>query len=150
MARVVPIFVIAASLLASTAWAQAEKKAAANEGKAAAKADDAGAKKVAKKEPKGRLPAHYGAVVNDEQREKIYAINNRYAEQIKPLAAQVKDLNAKRRAEIEAVLTPDQLKEIQRLSDESKSKREKKVSEAKSDSPTAAAAPAAKPAKLVQ
>jgi uncharacterized protein HemX len=65
--------------------------------------------------PRGRLPAYYGQVVNQQQREQIYAIQAKYNARIAELQKQLADLRAQRDAEIEKVLTPEQLKRIQQL-----------------------------------
>src|SRR5687767_10308067 len=87
---------------------------------AAAQARKAPAEKQAevKKEPakpRGRLPAYYAQVVTPQQREKIYTIQQTYAEQIEALQTQLKELQAKLAAECKAVLTADQLKKVEEL-----------------------------------
>lgn len=65
--------------------------------------------------PRGRLPAYYGQVVNQQQREQIYAIQAKYSARIAELQKQLEELRAQRDAEIEKVLTPEQLKRIAEL-----------------------------------
>ncbi|NLX57161.1 MAG: hypothetical protein GXY58_18800 [Planctomycetaceae bacterium] len=77
----------------------------------------------AAKKPRGRLPAHYGKVVTDKQREQIYEIQAKFTEQIVKLQEQLTALAAKRDAEIEQVLTEEQRAEITRLKNERKSRR---------------------------
>jgi hypothetical protein len=58
--------------------------------------------------PKGRLPAYYKDVVTVVQKEAIYGIQIKYAEQMDKLEAEIKALTAKRDAEIEGLLSADQ------------------------------------------
>jgi Spy/CpxP family protein refolding chaperone len=64
------------------------------------------------KGPRGRLPAHYAAVVNQQQREEIYKIQEEYRAQIELLETQLKDLKKKRDEKIQAVLTPEQKQQV--------------------------------------
>lgn len=89
-----------------------------------------GAKKAEK--PGDRLPANYTKIgISEEQRKKIYEIQNSYGVQIAALQKQLADLRAKETAEVEAVLTPEQKKALQTANDESKKKaaEKKKASE---------------------
>lgn len=61
-----------------------------------------------------RLPMCYAPVVDDQQREQIYAIQREYWPRIELLRRQLEALQAERDAKIEAVLTPEQLAEVQR------------------------------------
>jgi Spy/CpxP family protein refolding chaperone len=70
-----------------------------------------------------RLPMYYGKVVTEEQRQKIYDIQRKYFPQIRALQKQLEALIAKRDAEIEAVLTPQQKAEIERLRKEAAARR---------------------------
>ena len=84
-------------------------------------------KKTEKKEraqPSGRLPTYYKDVVTTEQREKIYALQAKYREQILALAEQMKKLTAERDAEIEKVLTAEQQEKVKLLREEAAKKRE--------------------------
>jgi hypothetical protein len=72
--------------------------------------------------PRGRLPAYYGQVVTPQQREKIYTIQQSYAERIEALQAQLKELQSKQDAEVKAVLTADQLKKVEELTAAAKAK----------------------------
>ena len=99
-------------------------------GKAAKTEKGEGAKKSAKSGD--RLPANYGKIgISEEQRKKIYDIQNKYDDQIAALQKQLADLRAKETAEVEAVLTPEQKKALQTANDESKKKaaEKKKASE---------------------
>ena len=65
---------------------------------------------------KGVLPANWGKLgLSDEQKQKVYKVQADYVDQINKLEAQVKDLKAKEKTEMEKVLTDAQkarLKEI--------------------------------------
>ncbi|HEX3656954.1 MAG TPA: hypothetical protein VHV55_14150 [Pirellulales bacterium] len=102
-------------------------------------ADDAPAAKE-KSKLKGRLPNYYSKVVDGAQREKIQQIQQTYAPQIEQLQAQLKALNEKREAEINALLTPEQRTRLAALSAEAKQAAAKKKAAA------AAKAAEAKPA----
>ena len=103
---------------ASAIAQETPQQGAAEQPAAAAKTDANAAKK-----PKGRLPAYYGKVVTDKQREQIYEIQGKFHEQIAKLQEQLNALTAKRDAEIEQVLTDDQRTEIARLKAERKARR---------------------------
>ncbi len=74
----------------------------------------------------GRLPSYYGSVVDDRQRQQIYAIQRRYFAQIEGLKAQLAAVTERRNAEVAAVLLPQQHAEVQRLKAEAKAKRDAK------------------------
>ena len=79
--------------------------------------------KAKKKEFRGRLPAYYSRVVDQEQREKIYAIQREYAPKIDALKAQLAALTAERDEKVVAELTPEQLQKIEQMKAEAKAKR---------------------------
>jgi hypothetical protein len=86
----------------------------------------AATKKTEKKEraePAGRLPAYFSQVVSPEQRTKIYALQASYREKILALAEQMKKITAERDAEIEKVLTAEQLEKVTKLREEAAKKR---------------------------
>lgn len=90
----------------------------------AEKKDD-GAKKVAKSGD--RLPANYAKIgISDDQRNKIYEIQNKYDKDIAALQKQLADIKAKEQAEVEAVLTPEQKKSLQTANEEAKKKAAEK------------------------
>lgn len=103
--------------------------------KGAAKADKVGEAKGAKKVGTGdRLPPNYGKIgLGEDQRKKIYEVQNKYEAQIDALEKQIADLKAKQKADVEAVLTPEQLKALSAVIEESnkKSAEKKKAAEAK-------------------
>ena len=104
--------------------------------KAATKdAEKATPAKVASK-PRGRLPQYYGQVgLSDKQRQQIYDVQATYKKQIDELQKQIDALKVKEDAEIVAVLTPEQKKNLDELlaaakkaAEERRSKSKKKAS----------------------
>lgn len=88
---------------------------AADEKPAAEAKKEGAAEKPAKKSPadyRGPLPAYYTRVIAPDQKDKIYAIQDAYEPQMAALQKQMKELLAKRDAEIEAVLTPEQREKV--------------------------------------
>jgi colicin import membrane protein len=112
----------------------------------------------AKKEAKGparRLPNNFGKLgLSDEQKEKVYAVQAKYAGEIAQLQKQLADARAKIKTESEALLTADQKAKLAEILAEAKKKadEEKKAEEAKkaaaakpaADAPKAEAKPASK------
>lgn len=116
---VVVSFMVGLALTAAPAWAE-----------------DASAAKKEKKERKEsftRLPAHFGKVVDESQREKIYDIQNEYGPKIKALKDQLEALLKQRDEKIDAVLTPEQRKQIEQLVADSKAKRKAAGNEKKQE-----------------
>jgi hypothetical protein len=74
------------------------------------------------KKSRGRLPAYYGKVVTDKQREDIYSIQAKFNEQIAKLQEQLAELTTQRDTDVEKVLTDDQRAEIARLKNERKAR----------------------------
>ncbi len=95
--------------------------------KAEAAKDDAkppeAKKKPKPKEVKGRLPAYYGEVVDQKQRDAIYAIQAEYAPKIDALKAQLDALEKERDEKVAAVLTEEQVKKVEALKEAAKAKR---------------------------
>lgn len=88
--------------------------------------------KAVEKKTTNRLPANYGKLgLTDAQRDKVYAINDKYESQLDALEDQLKALRAKRGTEVEAVLTAEQKKILKDVTEESKEKGTK--SKAKAD-----------------
>jgi hypothetical protein len=119
-------FVVSALIvpfIVSIALAQqdASKSSSKTDAKAADKSDTKTAKPRAK--PRGRLPAYYSQVVNGQQREKIYSIQQQYEPKITALKAELQAVQDKMNAEVEAVLTPDQLANVKKLNEDAKAKR---------------------------
>jgi hypothetical protein len=115
-------FVVALTL----AQSDAPKNGAKPDAKAADKGDAKAPKPRAK--PRGRLPAYYSQVVDGQQREKIYKIQQDYEPKISELKAQLQALQDKLDAEVEAVLRPDQLTKVKELTDAAKQKRKASAS----------------------
>lgn len=81
-------------------------------------------KEGAKKEPKGRLPNNFSKVgIDDQQKEKIYAIQSKYDDQLSKLEGELKALRSQRDAEVEGVLTADQKAKLKKLADEAKAEQ---------------------------
>ena len=72
----------------------------------------------------GQALALVTAVVSPDQREKIYAIQQTYADQLEKLEAELAALKAKRMSEVEGVLTAEQLQKVKGLAAEAKAKRD--------------------------
>lgn len=89
--------------------------------------DDTGAADAAETDDSGgRLPAHYRDIVNDAQRDAIYAIQAKYEELLEPLQEKIKQLKEEEKKEIEAVLTPKQLAVLKKLQDYYKAEAERR------------------------
>lgn len=117
--RIVPALVLPALALAGMPQLRAAEVQPAT--KSAANAE----KKPGKKAPadyRGPIPFYYGKVIAPDQKEKIYAIQDKYQGELEALQKQVKELTAKRDAEIEAVLTPEQREKVATMKAEAKSK----------------------------
>jgi hypothetical protein len=100
-----------------------------------------------KEKAKGRLPAYYADVVSDEQKEKIYTIQEKYAKQLKDLNEQLLAVTKKQNDEIEAVLTAEQKEQIDKARAEASAKKKKKAADKKAaeEAPKPAAAATDKP-----
>ena len=79
--------------------------------------------KKEKVKPGHRLPSYYKDVVSDEQRDKIYEIQDQYDPKIKELRRQLSALEKEQSDKIEAVLTPGQKEKIDAARAEAKAKR---------------------------
>lgn len=84
--------------------------------------------------PRNRLPMFYSRVVTAEQREQIYAIQQKFQKQIDELTEQLRAVQAQRDEEIRAVLTPEQQKQIDTWMEELQQKRAAARAKSKSDS----------------
>ncbi|MEK6261427.1 MAG: hypothetical protein AABP62_22745 [Planctomycetota bacterium] len=112
-----------------------------------APAKEAAAEKKEDKKPVNRLPANYGKLgLTDAQRDKVYAINDKYEPQLDALEEQLKTLRAKRTSETEAVLTAEQKKVLKDITEDAKEKAATKA-KAKTSDKDAADAPAKSDAK---
>jgi len=63
--------------------------------------------------------------VTEAQRKEIYTIQLEYYDKIKALRAQIEAMAQERDTRVQAVLSADQLKEVQRIAAEAKANREK-------------------------
>ena len=80
-----------------------------------------------------RLPSNFGKLgLTDAQRDKVYAVNEKYDAQLDDLEEQLKALRARRASEVEAVLSVEQKTILKDLTDEAKEKDTKAKSK-KSD-----------------
>lgn len=118
--------------------------ACAQQADAPAGKEPAAAKKRA--EPKGRLPAHFGDVIDSQQRDKIYGIQAKYLAEVKQLQDQIAVLEKRRDEEVQSVLTPEQADKVKQLVDDARSKRaeatkKKKLAAAEVPAAEAAARP---------
>lgn len=96
---------------------------------ASASAQKSGKETEAAEAPKPRLPNHYAAVVTDEQRTKINAIQLDFAPRIDAKRSELQALVGQRDAAIEKVLTADQRKEVEKLRAEAAAKRRARAKE---------------------
>lgn len=119
---------------------------AADDAAAPAKPADPAVKKAPTK-PAGQLPPFYGKVVDDALKVKIYAVQAKYREQLDVLTKQIVELKAKRDAELESMLSPEQLAKVKALKAESDAKKAAKAAaDAEAKKAAAAAAGATPPA----
>ena len=80
----------------------------------------------AKAKRRGPLPFYFGKLgVNDEQRDKLYTIQESYETKLEALRKQMKALLAEREAEMVAALTPGQKLRLQELKVEAKKSAKK-------------------------
>lgn len=73
---------------------------------------------------RGRLPDYYIQVVTLDQREEIYAIQDRYWPKIDKLEVELADLRAKLKKEIEGVLTAEQRQQVKELEKAAEERRQ--------------------------
>ena len=78
---------------------------------------------------KRRLPNFYGDVVTEEQRKKIYEIQEKYEKQLADLNEQLLALTKKQQEEIEALLSAEQKSRIEEARGAAATKRKKKADE---------------------
>lgn len=89
-----------------------EANSVAKPEKASAATDNAKQEKPAEKKLTGRLPAYYGPIVTEEQRQEIYRIQAKHNVTIDALKTALRKAVEKRNAEVEAVLTEKQREEL--------------------------------------
>lgn len=125
--------------LAATPACSTAQEAAAQEAAGAAKTSPTAKKRT---EPRGRLPAYFGEVIDSQQRDKVYDIQAKYTAEIKQLQDQIAKLEQQRDEAVQGVLTPEQAEKVKKLVDEGKAKRGATVKRKKGEgtpSPSAAA-----------
>ena len=84
---------------------------------------DGGAPAAAAAKFRGRLPAYFKQVISADQKDEIYKIQEDYAKQIQALQNQILALVDKRDEEVRAVLTEEQVKEVEALIAAAKARR---------------------------
>ncbi len=130
-------FSLIAVLVCASAYAQDADKAK----------PAAGEKKPARAKPRGRLPAYFAKIVDDEQRAAIYQLQSAFAAKKEALRKQLEAIEAEEDAAIEGVLSPEQKQKLAAIRAEAKAAREKKAADKKAAGDDAAAKkPAAKKA----
>ncbi len=72
---------------------------------------------------RGRLPAYFAKVVDDQQRRAIYEIQEVYHQRIEALKAQLAALTAERDVKIESVLSEPQRLEVEQMRAAARAKR---------------------------
>jgi Spy/CpxP family protein refolding chaperone len=73
-----------------------------------------GTKEEPKTKAKGQLPMYWGQIgLSDEQKQKVYTIQNKHNEEIDKLEAQIKAIKEKMAKERGEVLTADQKKKLE-------------------------------------
>lgn len=125
--------VAAVGILPALIWAGMPSVRAADEKPAAkeAKAAPEGKAKKAPADYRGPLPFYYSKVVSPDQKEKIYAIQEKYDAELKAVKAKLKEIEDARNKEIDALLSPEQLKRLEELRAEAKTKAAAKTDGAK-------------------
>ena len=83
------------------------------------------------KKAKGRLPPYFADIVTDEQRDKIYEVQAKYAKERDALEAQLEELRSIESGEIEAVLDAEQKEKLKKAREEAAAKKKKKSSDTK-------------------
>lgn len=79
-----------------------------------------------------RVPPHFAKVdLTEEQRTKIFEVQDKYKDQIEALNTQLKELRAKEDKEIEEVLNPEQKAKLLAIAEELKKARADKKAAAK-------------------
>jgi hypothetical protein len=84
-----------------------------------------------------RLPAYFAAVVTPAQREQIYKLQLRYFERAEELQRQMAALEVERDKELDGLLTPEQLAEVQKRRAAAAARRRPGESSASDEEPRA-------------
>jgi len=79
--------------------------------------------------PRGRLPHHYGKVVSEDQRLKIYEIQKDFLVKIEKLLSELATVRKEMDKEVESVLKPDQIKRVKELAAEAEARRKQRAAE---------------------
>jgi len=108
-----------------------------------ARGADAAAPAKKDKPKRGPLPSYYADVVDGVQRDKIYAIQDRYKPEIDDLRAKLKTALEKRDAEIGTLLNDEQKAKVAKLRQEAEAKAQAKAAESKKKPAKDQAAPTA-------
>lgn len=88
------------------------------------------------KEYRGPLPPHFGKLgMSDAQKEKVYAIQDSYEEQIEKLRKQIEQVEIKRDAEIATLLTPGQKLRLTELREAAAKESEAAQTESRAQDP---------------
>jgi hypothetical protein len=107
--------VAAVGILPVLIWAGMPVVRAADE-TPAAKAE--GKAKKAPVDYRGPLPFYYAKVLSPDDKEKLYVITEKYAQEIKTLQSKLRELEEARDKELEAALTPEQRARVAELREE--------------------------------
>jgi len=113
--------VTCAAVIAGAPLAVVSSAGAADEAKPKAEAgtkSEQPKKEAKKEERRGPIPELYGKIVAPDQKDKIYAIQEKYKAEMAPLLAKIKEIQAAQTKEIESVLTPEQLTRLSQLREE--------------------------------
>lgn len=96
------------------------------EGQPAAEAAEQSEKpKQTRRAPRGRLPNHYGKLgLSEEQRTKIYGIQQNYRTQVQDLQRQIEDLRQQETLEIQETLSEKQRTQLVAFLKEAQKRRE--------------------------
>ncbi|MCA8999333.1 MAG: hypothetical protein KDA80_20230 [Planctomycetaceae bacterium] len=82
---------------------------------------------LGEKERRGPLPTYYGQIgVTDDQREKLYAVQDEYEVQLEALRQQLKKVVRERDQKMEELLTPGQQLRLKELREAAKARAERK------------------------
>jgi Spy/CpxP family protein refolding chaperone len=113
MSRIAALLVLTALLITSVGVSQE---------KANPKKDEPAKKDEKKDEPmtkaKGMLPANWGKLgLTEDQKQKVYRVQNKYNEEIDLLELKIKELKEKMAKERFEVLTPEQKKRLRDLAE---------------------------------
>src|SRR5712691_13474287 len=123
--------VCGAIMLGAIGWGVRPALIAQDAAKGAEKGEEAKGAKGAKKAKSDVLPKNYGKIgLSEEQRKKVYEIQERYEAQIDELEKKLAELKSKQAADCEAVLNPNQRQSLKDLNEEAKKKASSKKKEA--------------------